>query len=372
MTTLPKDWWEKTHKLFLDENIGVYVVATGAGAGIQQLLWTQPGASAYLLGGAFPYATQDLNRFLGFVPMKYCCEDTAVDMATEAYIRARTISLEQGINRPVYGLAVTASVASTKKHRGDHRFYVAVVGPDYMRVEKHTVYKGVGVLQRVQDGREADETAIAALRFAVGKKDPTQDRVFTDRLNVYPVFYPHGKRVATDWLNARVDGYLPGAFNPPHEGHYIMANEFKGRVAFMVERRMPHKDSLTFQQVLDRVAMFRAQGMTDKPLIVTDGVPLYSDKALAFKGKKFLIGADTYCRIVEKNEDGTLRWGSLEGEDELFSHFGALGTEFIVYPRANFEMPPTAVFRSGICVFHHAQVHPGDHSSTAIRASLQA
>ena len=42
-------WQDK----FKDADINIHVITTGAGAGLQQLLWNEPGSSAYLGGGSF-------------------------------------------------------------------------------------------------------------------------------------------------------------------------------------------------------------------------------------------------------------------------------------------------------------------------------
>ena len=41
-----------------EAGVSIHVIATGAGAGIQQRLWEIPVSSAYLSGCSFPYAQE--------------------------------------------------------------------------------------------------------------------------------------------------------------------------------------------------------------------------------------------------------------------------------------------------------------------------
>src|SRR5271165_5089712 len=102
-------------------NVNIHVVATGAGAGLSQLLWEVPGSSAYLSGCSFPYSQDEQEEVLGFMPEHFCSEEAAVDLASAAYMKAYKF----GGKKPV-GMGLTASVASEKEHRGDHRLFICV------------------------------------------------------------------------------------------------------------------------------------------------------------------------------------------------------------------------------------------------------
>jgi len=97
-----------------------YVACAGAGAGLTGLLWSVPGASAFLVGTSFPYATSAVDEFLGFRVEQYCSEATAVDLASAAFERA-------GAGSDAVGVGLAASVASSRIHRAPHRIYAASV-----------------------------------------------------------------------------------------------------------------------------------------------------------------------------------------------------------------------------------------------------
>src|SRR5947207_1761095 len=127
----------------------VYVVCTGAGAGLAQRLWSVPGASSFLVGAAFPYATEAVDAFLGFVPERYCSEETALDLAMAAY-------LEAGPGEDAIGVGLTASVASSKPHRGAHRVYAASLGRGGARLYAAVPDRDRGTGARERDGAPRD------------------------------------------------------------------------------------------------------------------------------------------------------------------------------------------------------------------------
>jgi hypothetical protein len=63
-----------------------HIIATGAGAGLQQKLWEIPGCSWYLSGCTFPYDQDEQADLLGFMPEHFCSEDAAIDLASAAYV----------------------------------------------------------------------------------------------------------------------------------------------------------------------------------------------------------------------------------------------------------------------------------------------
>src|SRR5277367_5292710 len=105
-----------------EAGINLHVIATGGAAGAQQLLWGVPGSSAYLGGASFPYAPEEQEELLGFMPEHFCSEVAAVDLASAAYMKAYKF----GGKKPV-GIGITASVASEKEHRGEHRVFTCVI-----------------------------------------------------------------------------------------------------------------------------------------------------------------------------------------------------------------------------------------------------
>jgi nicotinamide mononucleotide (NMN) deamidase PncC len=278
----------------------IYIACAGAGAGIQQHLWAIPGISKVFAGACFPYAREDMIRFLGFEPEKFVSEKTAVAMAMESYSRA----LKEG-HRAV-GIGLTASVATKELHRGDHRIAVAYMTDTGCRVFSIILKKDKGFEARDWDGVVADNAGLYAISLATGCDLKALDRNYLGGHNIiswsltngegdaeqllrqYPVFGVGGRRYKVILDSA----IFPGAFNPPHEAHKWIAKE-TGAV-FAISTTTPHKGKLTVQDCLKR-----AVRSPDWELMFTFDDPYYTDKAIQFPNSTFVIGVDAFQRMLE-------------------------------------------------------------------------
>jgi hypothetical protein len=305
--------------------INIHVMATGAGAGFQQRLWAVPGSSAYLSGASFPYAQEEQEELLGFMPEHFCSEDAAVDLASAAYMKAYRFG-----NRPV-GVGLAASVASNKEHRGDHRIHACVITDHKVVSYEEVLEKGVGAEKRVQDGTHADGIMELLMFYALtetGSPLFNVERVkdtsvlALERFFLRPLFAANGKRLA-DMPNGKY-ALMPGAFNPPHEGHFGAAKasleEYNCPVLFETTAEPPHKDALTVQELLQRAKMLQGHDR-----IFTRKLPYYLDKAKAFPGHPIILGADAMVRILDP------KWG-LDPVD-MFKQFIDLNTQLFVASR---------------------------------------
>ena len=311
-----------------DSKTRAYLACTGAGAGLQQMLWAVPGISSFLVGAEFPYDPAATERFLGFRPEKFCSRATAVDMATEAYARALA-----GGEGSAIGLGLTASVATKTEHRGDHRIHAAAACSSGVWAADWTISKGVGAATREVDGRLADELGLQLLLHA-SLVESIFDGGLPDGLVVEEVtaqaraqflarsyFARDDKRFCG--LPASVRGVLfPGAFNPPHVGHFRIAEEVpdRGPVVFHVTVDPPHKPALSFTEMVERAARLRGRDR-----MLTEGDALYLDKARRFPGRAIVIGADALARMFDPC------WG--QPVEPMLAEFQSLGTRFFVVGR---------------------------------------
>lgn len=309
----------------LDLPVRVYVSASGAGSGIQDLLWSVPGASHYLVGGIFPYAKEALTKFLGYEPEKFCGPATAMDMAITSYLAA---SNGDPAVSPV-GLGITASVASKQEHRGDHRVYGAVVsrhgiyashivlpkdGPDGRRSDGGTA-DNIGMDLVMAAVRPIDQGALADFRAATeGKllRDASAEALLA--LYARPLFTRNGQRLNLPTGKLKM---LPGAFNPVHEGHYAATDE---QTIFQITAKTPHKEPLGVIEILDRLQRIRGRDV----LILEKGAT-YLDKARMFPGTQFVIGTDTLARIMDP------KWGY--DPKDMLQEIDGLGVTFSISPR---------------------------------------
>jgi hypothetical protein len=309
----------------LEADRRIYLVATGAGAGLQKLLWDVPGISRVLVGAEFPYAADATDRFLGFVPGRYCSGETAIALAIEAYYRAF-----QPRGAPAVGLGLTASVASTAEHRGDHRVFVASVTDGDCRLYSARLSKDHGTDARARDGEISDTLGLAALLSAAGHAE--EPRALSGVLDFqseccakaalrvvleHPLFTASGKRGPAPG-NGNGLTLFPGAFDPPHDAHLWMAREHSA--TFHVTIDPPHKPQLGIAEVIQRAKL-----LEDFDRIFTAGDPLYIDKARRFPGARILLGADALVRLLDP------AWG--HELEPMVREFRSLGIRFLVADR---------------------------------------
>lgn len=306
-----------------ERNVRIFTACTGAGAGIQKALWDVPGCSSYFVGGVFPYAGDATAEFLGFTPEKFCSRETAIELAMRAYMRAN------GHGGPPVGFGLTASVATLREHRGDHRVYVAVMTDEGVFGRSLVLPKGAGLDARLSDANMVDTFGARALLevctgdFLRATMDWTERarELFFER----PVFAANGTRYSS-LEDAGLDRvvFLPGAFNPPHEGHFGAAKVVERRVdsvVFSITADHPVKEPLTLADMLTRARMLEGR----QPVMFTQGDALYIDKARRFPKTGFIIGADAVMEMLDP------KWGYPQGE--LLGVFRALGTVFYVVGR---------------------------------------
>lgn len=315
-------WQDKLKEL----GVNIHVIATGAGAGLQAKLWEVPGSSAYLSGASFPYSAEEQEDLLGFMPEHFCSEEAAIDLASAAYMKAYKF----GGNKPV-GVGITASVASEKIHRGEHHAFACVITNDKAIAASVTFTKATGIGQRRSDGELTDILGRQLLKVAldfedkefapVGTHDVTQQ--VKDRFFLRPFFSQDGKRFA-HFVLAENGVLFPGAFNPPHDGHFgpanEVANEFGRQVVFEVTAEPPHKDALTPQQLLQRAKLLQRGNR-----LFTRKNPYYLDKARAYPGAGLLLGADAMVRMLDP------KWGL--NTTEMLKEFKSLRTKIYLIDR---------------------------------------
>ena len=283
-------------------NVSIHVIATGAGAGLQQKLWEVCGSSTYLSGASFPYAQEEQAELLGFMPEHFCSMEAAVDLASAAYMKAYRF----GGKKPV-GVGLTASVASEHEHHGDHRVFVCVMTDTRVLTHQYTFLKGTGDALRQLNGESCDDIGFYLLSDAVGidpvvymmsAQDATE--LATQRFFMRPFFHTGGTR--DNGTLQDNDALMAGAFNPPHDGHFGMAQAYKealgGDTVFEITVDPPHKDPLTVQDMLKRAKLLQGRSR-----IFSKGDPMYIDKVRRFPGHPILMGADAALRLFDP------KWG---------------------------------------------------------------
>ena len=315
------------------------IVVTGGGSLLLSDLLQVPGASATVLEARVPYHANALAEFLGATPEQAASASTACDLAMAAYVRARTLAnaTKGGTDdRDLFGLAVTASLATTRAKRGAHRVHVAAQTGAMTRSLSLVLAKGT----RTRAGEESvcRDLALDALARAIGiaggvAPDLTaNERIDEERMD------------ARDGWQALIAGeigalphpeiapfpraLLPGAFNPLHDGHRAMAADASRRlqapVAFELCVRNVDKPPLHYLAIAHRLAQFEP----DTPVWLT-ALPTFVEKARHFPHVRFVVGVDTVVRIADPRYYG----GDPVARDQAITELRELGAGFLVYGR---------------------------------------
>ncbi|HTK05200.1 MAG TPA: hypothetical protein VL500_06445 [Candidatus Eisenbacteria bacterium] len=301
------------------------IACTGAGAGLQQLLWSVPDASKTVLDAMMPYDRCALIDLIGHEPEQFVSQDTALWMASAAYRRANELTVRNGEKAPVMGLGLTATVKTGKPKRGDHRAFIAVKTAREITTVGITLTKDR--YDRADEGRICDHVALDAMLAAaglpqLGMRDYglTSAEVIGDpddresykvaphgvlRLeglvhDVYerPLFNPDGSRSGIDALDPARHILFWGSFDPLHHGHELMAAQTERmtgkKVVFAITGSHPDKGEVPTAALLRRAEQFRWSW----PVLFTKGAALYVEKARKFPGLGMLIGADVALGIL--------------------------------------------------------------------------
>lgn len=298
----------------------VFLATTGGGVGLQKMLWEtlgqKQGPSTYLVGSSVPYEPEMTDSFLGFKPEKYASAETAVDLAMQAYYMA----YKPG-GAPAVGVGLSASVASTREHRGAHRVFAAYFSDTGCRLVSVEIKKGVGLISRIKDGALCDFVGLTMLlkgtnvlgvlddlampdflkEMILSYRDEPADDLAREQFFKRSYFSASGYRYPV--LCSGMQTIYPGAFNPAHDGHfgceaaYLKANPGKS-VVFAICADPPNKPALTTAEMLQR-----AKGLKGRNRMITSGDAFYIEKARRNPMCHMILGADAALRLLDP------KWG---------------------------------------------------------------
>lgn len=308
------------------------VSLTGGGSRAIADLLTVPGASATMLEAVVPYSAASLAEWLGGQFDQACSEPTARAMAMAAFERARDLSDAEATT--LRGIGVTASLATTRPKRGPHRIHVA--WQSAVRTVSYSCELVKGKRTRADEEALAADLVLHAVAEACGDssgppRDPSAEEPVTRRDKQAPKEWTELLLGQRESVQYRVDGpprvIFSGEFNPLHVGHRRMAEIAAVRcglpVAMEISIANVDKPTLDFLEIDDRLA-----GLSDHPVLLTRAAT-FVEKAAAFPGTAFIVGADTIARIADEKYYG----GSREKRDSAIAAIAARGCRFLAFGR---------------------------------------
>ena len=308
------------------------VVVALAGTGGQAIAWllAVPGASRTVLEAMVPYGQRSLVELLGHEPEQYVSLTTARELAQWAYDRGIKLN---GTREGVVGVGCTASIATDRPKRGDHRCCVATRNSRGIDTYDLVLEKGkrdrageedissrlvlnvlagaceIGhklSLELTLSERLEVETAITpdALERLLA---PDRDKFVSGEVPSTVTVYPDGRVREDEPFSGAL---LSGSFNPLHKGHEQLAevaSQLVGaRAAYEISVVNVDKPPLEEREVRRRLVQFKGKW----PVVLTRA-RTFVEKASLFPGCTFVIGWDTAVRLIhpryyEGGEDGMI------------------------------------------------------------------
>ncbi len=281
-----------------------------AGAGTQAIAWllSVAGASRSVLALGVPYSAPALAELVGHAPEQAVSRQTALDMARAAYRRA--LRLREG-GAPVAGVACTATIATDRPKRGEHRCHVAYWTGAGSAVFSLHFDKGL----RDRAGEDAVASRLVLYAFAEAAGVPSElalglddrEAVEVERLSygdaVSALAAGHVDAALVAGGSAEADApvsgaVLPGSFNPLHDGHRQLAEAasriLDAPVTFELSITNVDKPPLAEPEIHCRLAQF-----DDSESVAVTRAHVFYRKAALFPGCVFVIGYDTAVRLVD-------------------------------------------------------------------------
>ncbi len=338
----PMDWSERITAIHASA-MQIVLAMTGGGATAIGRLLEVPGGSRTVLEAVVPYSLASLQQWVGADVEQACSEGTARDMAMAAWMRSRELKPEADPAKLV-GVGVTASLASDRPKRGDHRVHVAIqtassTSCDSLVLQKDSRVRGAEE-QLVADlvlsllGRTvAHESSPGWLESlpllegeAIESKHQRAEPIWTELLL--------GQREHLG-MTEKPGGVFAGSFDPPHAGHARMIEFARDRLGSAVyyELSMTNVDKapLDFIEIDHRMSAIR--GLDKDAQILLTNAPTFRKKAELFAGSTFLVGADTMARIGDPKYYERYNSEGVSGLEAAIKQIADHGCRFLVFGR---------------------------------------
>ncbi len=331
----------------------------GAGAGAVAWLHSVGGSSRTVLSALDVYAPKSMVELIGFAPSNYTVPRVARAMAGACLKIARR-QLPDGSSDPMAGVGSTATIATDRLKRGEHRVAVAV--RDLLGTVDYFLVMEKGARDRTGEEELVSLVVLSAIADACGVLGaPALPLTPAEELRVEfapcealaalaagrvgkAVVQPDG--TVTSGADLGPSAILSGAFNPLHAAHLELAAAAAERTGLPALFELPLMNAAKSPIELGE-ARRRAQQFAGKGPVALTRTPLFADKAELFPGSVFVVGFDTAERIVQPRFYGGDQGAMLAALEQVRRR----GCRFLVAGRAtqgefrtlaDLSLPPAA------------------------------
>ena len=335
----------------------IVIAVTGGGSGAISALVQTPGASRVVLDAVVPYSLAALVDWIGGKPDQACSEATARAMAMAAFMRAGWLASDAD-PLSLVGIGFTGSLATDRVKLGQRRIHLAAQTAD--RTEVHSIRLTDQIPDAVQRhdprlARDADEafsttTLLSLIAHSCGalvaEFSGRSSDLWQGRVELAPrergELILGARQVCVVKPDSNVDSFnqgdeplptvlFPGAFNPPHAGHFKMAAAAEARLGRPIVWELSianvDKPPLDFIAMRERVeALRKADGARS---IALTRAATFREKAVLFPNATFVVGVDTILRIAEPRYYGE----SLMLRNKAIAKIAERGCRFLVFGR---------------------------------------
>lgn len=293
------------------------LAVTGAGARSLAWLFAEPGASRTVLDARIPYSVPALDEYVGARAEQRVSVEQSRLMAETSYWHAlkllATARPGQLGATPAIGLGCTATIATDRPKKGEHRCHIGV-----RTAAGFTTYSII--FRKAARSRDGEEEVVSRMII----NGLAEASGLTDRIDLKLV---QGEDVETSTSPAddlltrllegtlqaavvNVDGsqsdriphnaaVLAGSFNPLHDGHMKLAEVAAGAsgqdVYFEISVSNVEKPDLTLGDLHARLAQFRG-----RRAVVVTRARTFVEKAALLRDATFVVGFDTATRLFDE------------------------------------------------------------------------
>lgn len=339
------------NQVLIDSGWKFVLSISGGGQEIIGELTRHGSMSGSFLEGNVPYALPAYHKFVGGKPDQIVSPAAARVAAMASYLRA----VEYAPDDKVFGFASTASLVKVGGEREGRSHRVCIAIQDRERT------LGVNIIYRPGRTREEEESLTAKLirvglmwgchRFDdMGRFLDSEDQIRVERqvgIEGYRALI-HGETNLFPWTD-KPKLVFSSSFNPMHDGHGKMiedAANAAGRPVYLElcirNADKPPLDYLTIQERVDGIYDYIKKtwggwfSETTKRFVagvVLTNKPLFFEKSRLFPEASFIVGSDTFDRILDPKYYPYDGYSVLAGLHD----FQENGNRFLVYPRKGYS-----------------------------------